>query len=166
MPIETTKPNSDSDDGEGFQAIGFYSMLSLEGIGFCGGFLVLNRLGRPVEFHCTMPVQPNRSQEILYGETLVPHLFAEHIGPPLIQKAKEKVDVVLVDTHMAADLSRHLEVPVIQVTQDKDSGPIFHRYQRGISNVAWDLGGLPDLDWREPFQRIVTAIDEAHAVAR
>ena len=52
--------------------------------GLFGGYLVLNLLGRPLEFHCTAPVRPNRAQEILYGPTLDPYLCGERIGQTLV----------------------------------------------------------------------------------
>src|SRR6266404_1210747 len=51
-------------------AVGFLTVVSSEPHGLVGGYLVLNALGRPLEFHCTAPVKPNRAQEILYGATL------------------------------------------------------------------------------------------------
>ena len=51
-------------------AIGFYTVVPHEQHGLFGGLLVLNHNGRPLEFHCTAPLKPNRAQEILYGATL------------------------------------------------------------------------------------------------
>src|SRR5262245_21892116 len=68
-------------DGEGMSsgdkrstAIGFYTVVAHEQHGLFGGLLVLNRNGRPLEFHCTAPLKPNRAQEILYGATLESYL--------------------------------------------------------------------------------------------
>ena len=54
--------------------IGFLSVLDDEELGAIGGYLVLSRNGRPLEFHCTSPVRANRAQQILYGPTLQPFL--------------------------------------------------------------------------------------------
>ena len=43
--------------------------------------MLLNLAGRPLEFHCTAPVKPNRVQQILYGPSLQPYLYGEQIGP-------------------------------------------------------------------------------------
>ena len=51
-------------------AIGFLTVTRDLEQGLFGGYLLLNALGRPLEFHCTAPVRPNRAQEILYGPTL------------------------------------------------------------------------------------------------
>src|SRR4051812_23172961 len=55
-------------------ALGFLTVVEDEQQGLVGGYLLLNPLGRPVEFHCTAPVKPNRAQQILYGPTLRPYL--------------------------------------------------------------------------------------------
>ena len=50
--------------------VGFLSVRYRSEHGFFGGYLIVNQLARPLEFHCTMPVRPSRSQELLYGKTL------------------------------------------------------------------------------------------------
>jgi hypothetical protein len=49
--------------------LGFLRVISIEA-GYVGGLLVTNRIGRPMEFQCTTPVRPNKTQEVLYGPTL------------------------------------------------------------------------------------------------
>ena len=65
-------------------ALGFLTVLDHPQHGLMGGYLVLNAAGRPLEFHCTAPVKPNRAQQILYGPTLEPFLYGEQIGQALI----------------------------------------------------------------------------------
>ena len=77
--------------------IGFLTIIRDPDHGLFGGYLVLNALGRPCEFHCTAPVRPNRAQEILYGPTLEPYLYGECITPVLLQKTKTKPLAVLTD---------------------------------------------------------------------
>ncbi|MHB0955080.1 MAG: hypothetical protein ACYC0X_01745 [Pirellulaceae bacterium] len=78
-------------------AIGFLTVTRDDEQGLLGGYLVLNFLGRPLEFHCTAPVRPNRAQEILYGPTLEPYLYGERIGQALLEKSKAAPQVVLTD---------------------------------------------------------------------
>ena len=52
--------------------LGFLTAIHLEHRGHVAGLLVTNKYGRPLEFQCTAPVRPNRTQELLYGPTLVP----------------------------------------------------------------------------------------------
>src|SRR6185503_12431585 len=65
--------------------------------GFFGGYLVLNSSGRPLEFHCTAPIKPNRAQEILYGPTLQPYLYGEQIGQTLVRASQLKVPLLVTD---------------------------------------------------------------------
>ncbi len=78
-------------------AIGFLTVTRDVEQGLFGGYLVLNFLGRPLEFHCTAPVRPNRAQEILYGPTLDPYLYGERIGQALLEKSKVAPQLVLTD---------------------------------------------------------------------
>ena len=65
--------------------------------GLTGGYLVLNRAGRPLEFHCTMPLSPDKIQQILYGETLQPFLYGERIAQTLIQRSKLPIMSIFTD---------------------------------------------------------------------
>jgi len=96
-------------------ALGFLTIVEHEPHGLFGGYLVLNTAGRPVEFHCTAPIRPNRAQQILYGPTLEPFLFGEHIGRTLLEKATSPPLVVCTDRRAALSLREHVEVPVALV---------------------------------------------------
>jgi hypothetical protein len=80
--------------------------------GDVGGMLVTNRIGRPLEFQCTTPVKANRTQEILYGQTLRPFLHSELIGRTLVERLQVKPDVILIDQPTLLDLRNHIDVPV------------------------------------------------------
>jgi hypothetical protein len=80
-----------------------------------GGYLVVNVTGRPLEFHCTAPVKPNRAQEILYGPTLRPYLFGEQIGFTLFAKAKVTPLWICTDRQPVLALRDLVEVPVVLV---------------------------------------------------
>jgi len=95
--------------------IGFLTVLQQPRLGLLGGYLILNAVGRPLEFHCTAPVRPNRAQEILYGSTLEPYLFGEQIGSTLLKKAKVKPQLVLTDVRPALELREHTKIPVALV---------------------------------------------------
>lgn len=145
--------------------LGFYSVISLDEIGFCGGYLVLNPMGRPQEFHCTLPIQPQRAQQILYGESLLAHLYADHLGPPLVAKAKLKADLVLINQPESLQLVDRLSVPVAYLRKS-DDGKLQYKAANTQDRefVRQAIQGLNAIDWVEPFQRIQLAIEEAHAV--
>ncbi len=68
-------------------ALGFITVVEHAEHGIFGGYLLLNQLGRPLEFHCTAPLKPSRAQQILYGPTLKPYLYGEQIAQALISAA-------------------------------------------------------------------------------
>ena len=57
---------------EGRGAIGFLTTVASASHGVFGGYLLVDEVGRPLEFHCTAPVRVSRAQEILYGPYLNP----------------------------------------------------------------------------------------------
>lgn len=155
--------------------------------GLFGGYLLLNPLGRPVEFHCTTPVRPSRAQAILYGVTLAPYLCGELIGPTLVAKASHKPGVVLTDLEPVLALRMQAAMPValVQVPAEGshrrlDSAhaappPALAMFRWGVNELGIDplflgdrelllqrLQGVSEsLDLAEPFERIREAIEEA-----
>ena len=99
-------------------AIGFLTVLEHGQHGLFGGYLVLNTAGRPLEFHCTTPVRPNRAQEILYGPTLRPYLYGEQIGRTLLAKAKSEPLAVCTDVEPALALRDFVPLPLALVLVD------------------------------------------------
>jgi hypothetical protein len=105
----------DRRDGKRLPAVGFLTVVRNDQHGLLGGYLVLNVNGRPLEFHCTAPVKPNRAQEILFGPALEPYLYGEQIGQTLI--AKSEVQPLAVCTDLAAVLAvrQFVSLPVALV---------------------------------------------------
>jgi hypothetical protein len=102
-------------DAKSNPSIGFLTVAEYPEFGLFGGYLVLNRLGRPLEFHCTTPIKPSRAQQILYGPTLQPYLFGEQIGRTLVGSAKTEPLVVFTDREPALALRQFVEMPVVFV---------------------------------------------------
>jgi hypothetical protein len=94
---------------------GYLSALETVEHGFFGGYLLIARSGRPLEFHCTSPVRPNRAQQILYGPTLRPCLLGEQIGGTLVEKAAIKPQLVLTDQAAVLSLRSQIDVPIVYV---------------------------------------------------
>ena len=92
-------------------SLGFLTVMDLNPHGLLGGYLLLNLAGRPLEFHCTAPVKPNRAQQILYGPTLEPFLYGEQIGAALVRKATRSPLVLLVDQPAALAVREHIDLP-------------------------------------------------------
>ncbi len=96
-------------------ALGFLTVVEHPQYGLFGGYLVLNIAGRPLEFHCTAPIKPNRAQEILYGPTLPSFLYGEQIGQTLIQQATTVPLLVCTDQEPALAAREYSSMPVVLV---------------------------------------------------
>jgi hypothetical protein len=106
--MSTTDPKSKP-------ALGFLTVVRHPQFGLFGGYLVLNMAGRPLEFHCTAPIKPNRAQEILYGPTLEAFLYGEQIGQTLINQAGVAASLICTDQEPALAAREHVAMPVVLV---------------------------------------------------
>jgi hypothetical protein len=97
--------------------LGFLRVVQTDA-GYLGGLLVTNRQGRPLEFQCTTPVRPNKTQEILYGPTLQPYIFSELLGKTLHERLAVKPDLIIVEQPELLDLRSHIPTPVACVVSD------------------------------------------------
>jgi hypothetical protein len=157
--------------------LGFLTVLQ-EGSGYLGGYLVTNVWGRPLEFRLSSAVQPNKVQQILYANTLVPYICGDLIGKTLVDKAGIPVQLVVTTCEHALEARLKLEMPVVWlVPPDADRAkdalavPLSNnrgsllchaRYPGDAEAVRQILGELAgSLDLTEPFGRIREAITEA-----
>jgi hypothetical protein len=97
------------------EKLGFLTVIDLPRVGLIGGYLILNQTGRPIEFHCTIPLKPNRTQEILYGNTLAPFLYGEQIAKTLLIRSKIPVTYVFTNTAAVLAVHEHIGTPVFYV---------------------------------------------------
>jgi len=165
--------------------IGFLTIVDRDEQGYFGGYLILNSRGRPIEFHCTAPVKPNKAQEILYGSSLKPYVYGEQIGQTLISKAKEKPLFVCTDMAATLDARQFVKTPLllllVENTTDIDEIPKpENRFQVSEYELAFADSFAKDkqvvtsqwqphaerLDLHEPFERIREAMNEAQRSAR
>lgn len=163
----------------GGSAFGFVTAVRSEDVGFVGGLLVVNHLGRPLEFHATTPIRPSRAHEILYGPTLVPFLMGERIAASLVDHAKAKLSVILTDSAEVLAGMPNTKLGPICVSY-AGSGPtdtrigqlrigqwIFTSAQREpLDHLQPVLETMQIDDWHEPFERIREALEEAQRSAR
>lgn len=96
-------------------SIGFLTVTEHAEHGLFGGYLILNTAARPLEFHCTAPVRPNRAQEILYGPTLKPYLYGEQIAHTLFTKARHRPLWICTDVIHVLELRSLIDIPVVQL---------------------------------------------------
>ncbi len=106
-----------ADSGKELFRLGFLTAIEVPERGYVGGLLVTNQFGRPLEFQCTAPLKPNRTQEILYGPTLVPYVLGDLIGRTLIEKVGIKPHLVLTERHELLGLRELVEIPVACVDE-------------------------------------------------
>ncbi len=164
------------------QNLGFLT-IAHEPNGYVGGYLVTNQWGRPLEFRLSTAVQPNRVQQVLYGDTLEPYICADLIGKTLVEKTSVPAGLILTDCASALDLRLRLESPVVWLAapDDPSAGRLSEagccvrpaRDGRGAilcharfpSDVAVVRGLLDEVDGMvdpaEPFARIKEAMGEA-----
>lgn len=152
--------------------LGFLSVLQEAG-GYLGGYLVTNAWGRPLEFRLTSAVQPNKVQQILYGDVLPAYLCGELIGKTLLEKTATSVQVVITDNPHALDLRLRVELPVALWHQLSDAAPsppgllvqsglyCHARYPDDVAALRTLLEKVAPLDLGEPFQRVREAMTEA-----
>lgn len=112
--------------------LGFLTVVENPELGLLGGYLLLNAAGRPLEFHCTAPVKPNRAQEILYGPTLRPFLYGEQIGQTLLTRSKLKPLVVCTDSEPVLAAREAVELPIVLVLGERSEV----RVQRSEEEVS------------------------------
>lgn len=124
-------------------ALGFLTIIDNPQHGLFGGYLVLNASGRPLEFHCTVPIKPNRAQEILYGPTLEDFLYGEQIGQTLLKKSSLKPLMVCTDFRQALAVRHYIAQPVVLVLPPEQSLSI--ESPERILRIDRPHGGGPNL---------------------
>ncbi len=102
-------------DSKSKSTLGFLTVVAHQQYGLFGGYLLLNAAGRPLEFHCTAPIKPNRAQEILYGPTLEAFLYGEQIGQTLIRQSKVTPMVVCTDREATLAAREFVSMPLALV---------------------------------------------------
>ncbi len=172
-------------------SLGFLSVRQHAEHGYFGGFLILNAMARPLEFHCTLPIKPSRAQVLLYGATLNDFVCGEQIGQALLKKAKQTPGLILTDCVPVLALNHVSNVTTLLLRDDPPRQPecsltkpqsVTPTRKLSVGDqdfespldldcstefVATILDGLAShFELQEPFQRIVEALLEAHPIVR
>ena len=148
--------------------LGFMAAVEVEGRGYVGGLLVTNHNGRPLEFQCTTPVKPDRTQEILYGKMLRPWLLGELIGKTLLDRVAIKPDMVVTGDDDILELRNHTQTPVACTSDAREAADLggrklrFHDgHEDDSSFVSKRLDLIPgQADLEEPLERVAEALNE------
>ena len=180
--MEQKSPESAGGTAAGPRAYGFLTAVESGSHGVFGGYLLVDPLGRPLEFHCTAPVKVSRAQQILFGSTLQSHLHGQQIGGTLLAEGTVMPEMVLTDLEPMLHVRSHTKLPVAFV-RDATRAPAvvvgsmlgtcsFTIGNASVSPHATDASREADLREKleelaaavelcEPFERIRAAIDEA-----
>lgn len=159
--------------------VGFLTVVQ-ENAGYLGGYLVTNGWGRPLEFRLSTAVQPNRVQQILYGSTLKPYIYADLIGKALIEKTAVVVQLLVTDCEPLLDLRLHVDWPVVWLAPGEDALALaleqagagvrqtpagrllcHPKYINDATAITALLEQIDLADLAEPFSRIREALAEA-----
>jgi hypothetical protein len=158
-------------------SFGFLTTLESPVHGLFGGYLVVDTVGRPIEFHCTAPVKVSRAQQILYGASLDSHLHGRQVGGALLAEGKATPAVVLTDNEAMLHVRPHTTLPVALVWRGGDTSdaalsqglsfngavvrPHAHDADQSVDLAARLATLAAAVDLCEPFERIRAALEEA-----
>ena len=155
--------------------LGFMETMEVDGRGHIGGLLITNQKGRPLEFQCTTPVKPNRTQEILFGESLQAWLLGELIGSTLLDRVSIKPNMIITSDPNLLELRNHTSIPVACAAEGKSKvtdqggtlrlgGSIlrFHgSHEIDAQTLAQQKHLIPDsANLAEPLERVREALAE------
>lgn len=137
-----------------------------EGAALRGGCLVTDGHTRPLEFRVSGPVRPSSLQKVLYGDTLQEYICTELIGLPMLQGLENKPGLVLVREAEFLKLRPKTDIPVLWVRATVDGQFVLQAFpgfeqeaESGRDSLPRRLRGRSIM---EPFQRIFSALEEAH----
>lgn len=131
--------------------IGFLTVVEHPEYGLFGGYLILNPIGRPIEFHCTTPIKPNRAQKILYGPTLEEFIYGEQIGRSLIEHSRMHPLAVCTDLEPILAARQYVSTPLVLVLK-----PV----ERELINLA-QAGSTLEADEKCSGEKVYR-VDAAH----
>jgi len=156
---------------------------------YLGALLVVDLMGRPVEFRVTFPIKPTAIQRPLYGDALEPYIGVELCGKQLINSVDHDMELIFVNQEYLLDIRKDYDIPaifikhagdVIEVSTIDDKKPFGQKKQLSSESgrfqpvVIYSSPIAPDdledatevvnqffedTDLIEPFDRIYNALD-------
>lgn len=149
-----TQPATDS-TGNKANTFGYLLVVEGDDQGLTGGYLIVSDQGRPLEFHCTETLHPNRAQEILFGATLRSYLIAEQIGGALLKRAQFKADLLIVNDPIAIEAGERHEIATVCWNEKASNDSPNAVAQSLLDQLS------KSIDLSEPFGRVREAVLEA-----
>jgi hypothetical protein len=150
------------------RVLAFLDLAAFEdGAALRGGCLVTDGHTRPLEFRVSGPVRPTSLQKVLYGDTLQEYICTELIGLPMLQGLESKPDMVLVRESEFLKLRPKTDIPVLWVRATVDGQFVLQAFPGFEQEAEAGRDSLPrrlrGRNIMEPFQRIHSALEEAHS---
>ncbi len=156
--------------------LGYIVVVNREDKGYVGGYLCADEQGYPLEFWHTTAVKTDPLQELIYGNTLKPHLFGRNIAGTLL-KGRDLPTVLLTEDESLYKGFAEPEVPILLIRRDRnEDDPIQSHTSRTIQTgqapliVCWHIEDqetienviprLEEVNLLEPFERIQKVLDE------
>lgn len=89
---------------------------------YVGGLMVTDYRGMPVAFHYTEPIQPNKIQQILYGQSLSRYIRQEVMLGALLKGLNANYHCVIVDDDhlLNVAVAERLGAPVVRVSDTQN----------------------------------------------
>lgn len=140
--------------------LGFMTAVEIGERNYVGGLLVTDRFGRPLEFQCTTPVKPNRTQELLYGPTLVPFILGDLLGKALLDRVSVKPSLIMTSRIEMLELRTKVTTPIIYDESSAESG------SKSVQNNAPLLPGQEIRFGRQTFRMHGDFTEDRAAVDR
>jgi hypothetical protein len=152
-----------------------------------GAVLVTDVQTKPLEFRVTAPIRPTNFQKTLYGEILSEHILVELVTIPLLSALSKKPDIIVVRDPLFLGANDKQDIPIVRVFKDGEArfssnnkteqlSSIGGKYEPILIETSRTLEAkLPELRKQlqeifsqrsllEPFERIVTALQQAHSL--
>ena len=165
---------------------GYLELVELPGErGFRAGLLVINEHGYPLEFYCTTPIRPTKTQRLLYGTALRPYIVCQLLGRTLLHHLKLHPMVLFVSDPTFLAMRPVSSIPIVCLSAEDETLPpwvsnsiwkgrrsrltlVVHGKHSDDAEVASEvLDRLQDYnDPLEPLQRIRSAIEQTSGVTR
>ena len=140
--------------------LGFMTAVEVGDRNHVGGLLVTDHFGRPLEFHCTTPVKPNRTQELLYGPTLIPFILGDLLGKALLDRVSVKPSLIMTSRLEMLQLRTKVTIPIIydEASTESDS-------KQAAGNAARSVGQEIRIG-RQTFRMHEEFTDDRSAIER
>jgi hypothetical protein len=132
---------------------------------FRAGYLLTTDFGRPIEFHYTSEVSVPLIHQTIFGADFEPHFFVDTLAKPMTDRQSVAPQLIVVSSRSLLGLRRLIPAPVVSVDVASDdpfaSAHAHEEFGKDLAIFEKVRGMVSGgFDWREPFERIESALAE------